>query len=143
MISINATLFLQIIHFLILLFILNRILIKPIMEVVDKRRVHIDDEEKLLSNLEVETRELVDKCASIEREARKKALEDSSLLRKEANDAAEELYDTARDEITGLRDQADREIESKIDEARKTIGDFAADLAEELTEKVIGRRFAS
>ena len=63
MISINATLFLQIIHFLILLFILNRILIKPIMEVVDKRRVHIDDEEKLLNNLEAETRQLAETIA--------------------------------------------------------------------------------
>ena len=143
MISINATLFLQIIHFLILLFILNRILLKPIMEVVDKRRLHIEDEEKLLNNLEAETRELVDKCTSIEREARKKALEESSLLRKEANDAAEEFYDVARNEIAGIRDQADKEIESKIDEARQGIKDFASELAGELTEKVIGRRFAS
>ena len=143
MISINATLFLQIIHFLILLFILNRILLKPIMEVVDKRRLHIEDEEKLLNNLEAETRELVDKCTSIEREARKKALEESSLLRKEANDAAEEFYDVARNEIAGIRDQADKEIESKIEEARQGIQDFASELAGELTEKVIGRRFAS
>ncbi|MFC1839047.1 hypothetical protein ACFL1N_05680 [Thermodesulfobacteriota bacterium] len=143
MININATLFLQIIHFLILLFILNRILIRPIMEVVKKRRVHIDDEEKLLNDLESETRELMDKCVSIERDERKKALEESSLLKKEANDAAEEFYNTAKGEISGIRDQADKEIENKIDEARQSIQDFASELAGELTEKVIGRRFAS
>jgi F-type H+-transporting ATPase subunit b len=143
MININATLFLQIIHFLILLFILNRILIRPIMKVVEKRRVHIDDEEKLLNNLEEETRELMDKCASIERDARKKALEESSLLKKEANDTVEEFYEAAKNEISGIIDQADKEIDIKIDEARKTLEDFATDLAGELTEKVIGRRFAS
>ena len=58
MININATLVVQIILFLITLFFLNRLLIRPIMKVIQNRtRFFQETEDKILS-LEKETEEL-------------------------------------------------------------------------------------
>lgn len=143
MINVNATLVVQIINFLILIFIINRILFRPIMDIVEKRSAKIKNEEERLNNLEEETRALIEKCSSIEKETRKKAMEQSALLRKEASDQSEEIYNKVKDEISGIREEADKEIQSKIEEASLSLQKFASDIAEELTEKVIGRRFAS
>ena len=143
MINVNATLIVQIINFLILMFILNRILLKPIRNIIERRSRKIDDEVKQLENLQQETKELVEKCMSVEKKARKDASEQSNLLRKEASDKAEEIFNRAKDDISGIREEADREIDSKIEEASRSLKKFASELAEELTEKVIGRRFAS
>lgn len=142
MINVNATLFLQIINFLVLVFILNRILLRPIMNVIGKRDRKIEDEKKELINIEEETRALMEKCVSIEKDARKKAVVQNSVLKKEADNQAESIFNSAKDEINGIREEADKEIEEKIEEASRSLKEFASDIAEELTEKVIGRRFA-
>ena len=143
MINVNATLIIQIINFLILLFILNRILLRPIMEIVEKRSAKIEDDKERLNNLEEETRALMEKCISVEKESRKKAMEQSALLKKEAGDQAEEIFNKVKDEISGIREETDKEIQGKIEEASRSLKKMASDIAEELTEKVIGRRFAS
>lgn len=143
MINVNATLIIQIINFLILLFILNRILLRPIMEIVEKRSAKIEDDKDRLNNLEEETRALMEKCISIEKESRKKAMEQNALLKKEAGDQAEEIFNKVKDEVSGIREETDKEIQGKIEEASRSLKKMASDIAEELTEKVIGRRFAS
>ncbi len=143
MISINATLIVQVIHFLILMFILNRIMLKPIMNIIERRSRKIEEDKKQREDLKSETEELVQKCISIEKEARKKAVAESSLLRSEASEKAEDIVNKARDEISGIREKADHEIDSKIEEASSSLKKFASEIAEELTEKVIGRRFVS
>ncbi len=143
MINVNATLIVQIINFLILMFILNRILLRPISNIIERRSQKIEDEKKRLDNLQQETKELIEKCVAVEKKARKEAAEQSSLLKKEAGEKAEEIFNRAKDDISAIREEADREIDSKIEEASRSLKKFASGLAEELTEKVIGRRFAS
>ena len=53
MISINATLLIQIINFLVLLYILNCFLFKPVLENVRKRRESIEQARKALDDGEV------------------------------------------------------------------------------------------
>ncbi len=137
-----ATLVLQIIHFLILAWILNRLLFRPVLNIIEARSRHIEDEKKKLYNLEEETRELVEKCALIEREARKKAGKQSDELKKEANNNAEEIFSGAREEIMSIREKADREIGQKIEEARMSLRSQSEIIAQEIIEKITGRRFA-
>ncbi len=143
MINVNATLIVQIINFLILMFILNRILLRPISNIIERRNQKIEDEKKRLDNLQQETKELIEKCVSVEKKARKEAAEQSSLLKKEAGEKAEDIFNKAKDDINAIREESNREIDSKVEEASRSLKKFASDLAEELTEKVIGRRFAS
>lgn len=143
MINVNATLFIQIINFLILMFIMNRILLRPVRIMIEKRSKKIEDEKMQLENLQQETRELMEKCVSVEKEARKNALDQNSILRKEADEKAEEIFNSAKEEINGIREESNREIQNNIEDASRSLKEFALDLSDELTEKIIGRRFAS
>lgn len=143
MINVNATMIVQIVSFLVLVYILNRILLKPIMDIIEKRSSKIASDKEQLTNLKEETESLIEKCISIEKDARKKALDQNSSLKREADEEADRLFNIAKNEIKGIREKADREIESKIEEANQSLNEYASQLSEDLTEKVIGRRFAS
>ena len=143
MISINATLFLQILHFLILMFILDRLMFRPIMRVIKDRDKHIQNQNEQLNNLKGETEELIAKCISLERNARREAGAESSNIKKEAIEVTERIFSDTRGEVAAIRDEADREIELKLKEARQSLQDEAFILAEDLTEKLIGRRSAN
>jgi F-type H+-transporting ATPase subunit b len=143
MISINATLILQVIHFLILVFILNRLMLRPLSRIIAERGTHIENEKKQLGDLEIQTKEIVEKCVSIERDARRSADEESSRLKKEANESADKLFEDAREEIAGIRNETQRTIDEKLNEAQKYLKDEATGLADELMERIIGRRMAS
>ena len=143
MISINATLFLQILHFLILMFILDRLMFRPIMRVIKDRDKHIQNENEQLNNLKGETEELIARCLSLERNAKREASAESSNIKKEAIGVTERIFSDTREEVAAIRDEADREIESKLKEARKSLQDEAFILAEDLMQKLIGRRSAN
>jgi F-type H+-transporting ATPase subunit b len=141
MINVNATIVLQVIHFLILLFILNRILIQPIMRVINERGQHIAEKNKLLADLKEETEKLVDKCTSTEKNARQNALEESYTIRREAIEIADKILVDTREEIASIRNETEKEVENKLKKARQYIQSEAAILANEIVEKIISRGF--
>lgn len=142
MISINATLFLQIVHFLILMFILNRLMFRPVLRIIHERNRHIEDEKNQLDTIEKETRELMDKCVAMERDARRDAGGESTHLKREAMEAAEKILSDTRHEVTAIRVKAEEEIDAKLEEAQQSLRKEAAILAGELIVKLIGRRVA-
>jgi len=101
------------------------------------------DKYKLLADFKEETEGLVEKCASIERKARIDAGESSSRLRREAIEIAEKIFSDTREEVAAIKGEAEKEVDNKIKEAQQYLQSEAAVLAEELIEKVIGRRYAN
>ena len=143
MINVNATIVLQIMQFLVLIFILNRLIFRPIMKIMDERSQHVEERRKQLVNLKEETEELVNKCVSMEKDARKEAGENSSELRREANEIAEKIFSDTRDEVSEIKNKAVKEVEAKLEEAQQSLRKEAEKLAEDLAMKVVGRRFAN
>lgn len=143
MISINATLFIQIILFLVLAFILKRLLIHPTLKIINERVKYIQDTNKKLLNIEEETEELVQKCISMETTARQTAHEKSAILQKEAREIAEKLFQDSRDQIASIKEKVGREVEEKIEVARQSLQSEAVQVADVLTEKLIGRRIGN
>jgi len=89
MISINATLFLQILHFLILAYILNRFLFRPILNLINDREKHIEDTKIEAERIKNETVSLIEKSASLERNARIDAGHRSEELKREATEISD------------------------------------------------------
>ena len=143
MISINATLVIQLINFLLLIFILNRLMFRPILKVMSERTKYMDDAKSKMINIEAETEELIKKCLSAEKDARKEAGNESAKFKQEAIETSEEIFEDARNEVSKIRDNVSKDVEKKIDIARQTLSDEAAQLADVLIEKVIGRRIVN
>lgn len=139
MISVNATLFMQAIHFLLLIFILNRLMFRPILRVIEDRRQYIQEAMSKVVSIEEETTSLAEKYTNMEKTAIRDAGNESSRLRKEAMALAEKIFNETRNEVNSIRGRVGQEIDSKIAKARQSLEDEANILADTIIEKFTGR----
>ena len=142
MISINATLILQIIHFLILMFVLNRILFRPILKLIRDREDYYENTKKSIHDIEEETERLRRELIEKQVEARKEATEERGQLKAEGLREVEKFMDSSRIQGASLRAKADEEVNQEIERVKPMISDEANRLAEEMMQNVIGRRIS-
>jgi F-type H+-transporting ATPase subunit b len=142
MISINATLVVQVIQFLILVFILNRLMFRPILRLINKRKEFIDQTKNEIEKIILDTKRVRDEYVMREAHARRDAAKERVRIRDEGIASAEEFLDSSRNEVTSIRTEADNAAEEQINETRPFLQGEAEVLAEEIMERVIGRRIA-
>jgi F-type H+-transporting ATPase subunit b len=129
----------QVINFLILLFLLNRFLFKPILARLDDRSARIS---KGLEDAEVAARDR--ELARAEREAavaeaRKEANEMIARATKIAEDTRNEILTSAREEAEKVSTRAREEIVAEKDRAMAEIRGQVADLALAAAGKLVRR----
>ena len=139
LISINETLIVQLVSFLIFLFIINRVMIRPLRGVMTEREQHIDtikqDIVDAQRDLAEKTRQSQAKEARMRADAMQFEREMETLGQKEAAT----IVAQAETEIARLRDDAEAEIESQLTAARKEIQQKSETLALHIMEKVLER----
>jgi F-type H+-transporting ATPase subunit b len=140
MININATMLVQVILFLITLFFLNRLLIRPIMRVIQNRtRFFQETEDKILS-LEKETEELKRRFSQLQIDARKDAFLESDRLKKAGNAQADEVMDQSKNRAASIRTEGETKAEAEKEKQRPLLKDRAAVLSGDIVAKFIERR---
>lgn len=142
MISINATLVVQIIHFLLLTFILNRLMFQPILKLIGDRKEYIEKTQGEIRNLEQETEQLKLQFISDHANARKEASLHRDKLRNQALGLVEKNLIDAQEKVAKIREKADREAEKEIEHTKPVLRDEAVGLAEEIIQRIVGRRIA-
>jgi F-type H+-transporting ATPase subunit b len=142
LISINETLIAQLVSFLIFLYIINRVMFKPLLSVLNERNKHIDKMYREIAGAEQELdnvkRMLSENEATVKEEAFaiKKKLESAGDLK------AAEIFREAKNQIEALRDSAREEVKAQLDEAKKSIQKESEILVYQIMEKVLERRLA-
>lgn len=139
MLNIDGTLILQIANFLVLLFILNLILFKPIRKILSQREEEMNSRRKTIDDYEGRA------------EKSEKDIEEGKVhARKEGYSAKEALKNQGLQEEKGILQEAGASVEQKLDAARKEIeakvaaakealeGQIAG-FSEELAQKILGR----
>ncbi len=140
MISINATLVIQVIHFLILVYILNRLMFRPILKLIDERDGHIEKTKTRVDEALDKTEELKESCVSQVHQARNDATQERTELRETGIAETEELLGRFKKETAVIRAETDKEAEREIEMARPLMHDQVIVLAEGIIEKMLGRR---
>jgi len=138
-VSLDYSLGIQIINFILLIFILNVLLYKPLLGMIDKRKRHLEESETEIRRLQ-ETVE--QKMAAYEeklRQAKAAAAEQKNGIISEGAEEAKAVIEAVRAEIPGLMEQFQVRMEKEIGEARKTLADQSQKLSVEIAEKVLGR----
>jgi len=139
MVSLDYTLFIQILNFLALIFILNVLLYKPILKMLDSRRERIakaDEEVKGLNDL------IEKKLAEYENQiqaAKLEAMDKRNEIVQQGTAAAQEIIDAAKNEIAGMMDNFQARLAGEIDAARKVLNSQTKQISREIAEKVLGR----
>jgi F-type H+-transporting ATPase subunit b len=139
LITINETLLLQVISFLIFLFLMNRIMFRPLRRGIDEREAHI---EKIRENISAAQNKFESLCVQIrkqEKAVKNEAFEQKEKLEESASSQAAEILVSAHKEVSALKDQAQKEIDVQIAAARKHIPKESEELATKIIETVLLR----
>ena len=140
MIEINLTIVIQVLQFLILIFILNRLLFKPISQVMTERKAKINAWEEKTQNLQESARVKLETYENQLREERAQAQERQEQLTKELKKKEEENLRTVSEEAAGLVASAQRVIVEETERLRLELRHQAVELSQILAEKVLGRK---
>lgn len=140
LISINETLFIQLISFLIFLFLINRIMFRPLRNTMIERDMYIAQIKEDIEGAESELKNMTLQLKRKEESVRKEANKMRNQIEDTGNQEASGILDSSRYEITALQDKTRQEVENQIVEARKTLAKESEALAIQIMEKVLDRR---
>ena len=139
LISINETLIFQVISFLIFLFIINRILFRPLRRTMAEREAYIENIQKDIIDAQNQFEDLTDQIKEQEKAIRNEAFEQQVKLEESANRQAAEILASVREEINVSKEQARKNIDAQISTTRKDIQKEAENLATSIIETVLHR----
>lgn len=139
MLKIDSTLFIQIANFLLLLFLLNIFLYRPIRRILNRRR---DEENSLQKTIE----DYHDRSQRNERgieegviQARKEGFEEKERLKGQAHEEEKVILQGAGSSVEEKKEKANSELGSKMADVRKILEGQVAGFSQELAEKILGR----
>jgi len=142
LISINETLIVQIISFLIFLFVINRIMFQPLLKTRGDRDEYLNqiaqDLVQAKEDVEQYTSELEERRNTI----RSEAFEINKELEALGNREATDIVDAAVKEVSTIRDDTTKKLEVQIVEARRQVQKESEPLAIQIMEKILDRRIS-
>ena len=137
MLEFNWTFIASLVNFLVLLFILNAILFKPLLKIVKER------EDTAKGNLDA-ARDMTSKreegIASLNRElaeSRSKAKEIFESLKGEAVSKQKEVHSAAEAEATSILEKARAEIKAEAEKARQALRADVDKFSDEIVRKLV------
>lgn len=143
LISINETLFVQLISFLIFIYLINRIMLRPLSKTMNERDGYIYKVREDIENAEQELDTVRRQLVRAEESARKEAHETRQEIEESGAREAHEILDAVKDEIEGIKQETEKEVNSQLEEARRWIETESKTLSVVIMEKVLERRLSS
>ena len=140
LISINETLVVQLISFLIFLFIINRIMIRPLRATMAERDNHIQMTREDILDSKKELEKIVDESHQEEKEIRQAALQVAAEMESLGNSEGQDIMGVAREEIAAVKKQTQDEIEHLLAEAMMSVQKEAETLSVSIMEKILDRK---
>jgi len=142
LITINETLFVQLLSFLIFLFIINRIMFRPLQNVMNERVNYMDKIKVDTVDAIRELEDLTKKLKVQESKVRAQAFGLMIELEESGSAKSAEIFASTRQEIEAIKEKTETEINVQISEARKHIQKESEALAIDIMEKLLDRRLA-
>jgi F-type H+-transporting ATPase subunit b len=129
----------QMVNFLLLIVILNFLLYKPILGIIDRRKKQAQDTEEEIKRLNQYVEERMASYEEKLRQAKTDALEKKTEIIKEGAEQAKGLIEAARSEIPGMMEQFHGEMNREVSEARGILTGQSRKISVEIAEKLLGR----
>ncbi len=139
MINLDWTLFVQMINFLVLLFILNHLLYKPVLKILDERKNKINDAANTVKELERSSEEKLTLYHEQIQAAKIEALSQKEKIKAEGVEARSKLIDQVKEESDKIFLQARDGIEKEAALAREALRRQSEEMATAIAEKLLGR----
>ncbi len=143
LISINETLVVQLLSFLVFMFVLNRIMIRPLRGSAHEREAYLEEMGTDISAAQKEMQAITAQIESQETAARQTAHDIQKQLVAQGNQEAVVILEAAKKDVVALRQQTHAEIEATLSEFQQTLQKEAEIVAVNFMEKALSRRLSS
>ncbi len=141
MVSIDGSLFIQIVNFIFLIFILNIILYKPIRKVLIQRKEKITGLDQRIDMVGKDIKEKDGAFSLGIKEAKAKGLAEKGVLLQQAADEESEVIEKinkkAQADLAEIRTKIAKDVESVSESLRQELDSFANAIG----QKILGRAF--
>ena len=139
MVSLDYSLGIQIVNFLLLIFILNLLLYKPILGMIDRRKKQLEESESEIKRLQESVEQKMVAYEEKLRQAKAAAVEQKNEIIGQGAEEAKTVIDAVRAELPGIMEHFRVQMDGEIAAARKILIDQSQNLSVEIAEKVLGR----
>ena len=139
MIDINITLLIQMLNFLVFLFLMNLILYRPIRRVVAQRRQFMADRQEEIDRADSEALAAVQEFNASIQEARAEGRRKIQELKVAAYEQEKDLLQEASDRAAGQLQEMRAQIRKDVAAAREELSGQVRSFSVELAQKILGR----
>ncbi len=140
LISINETLIVQVIGFLIFLFVINRVMFRPLRNVMSDRDIHIERVQRDIVQGQKEVASISCQIQEQEAATRQEAMALKDDLESKGSQQAKEIFASVKKEIVASSQKIQQEIAVRIAEESQAVEKESKALALDIIEKILGRR---
>ena len=135
----DYTLLVQGVLFLTLVFLLNILLYKPILSIIDRRKKQLEESENEIrlfdENAEKKDAEYEEKL----KQAKLKASEAKKEVIQEGANQAKNIIDAVRNEIPVMAREFQQKMDKEVEKAKAVLDGNSRQLSLEIAQKILGR----
>lgn len=139
MVSLDSTILIQMINFLLLIFILNLLIYKPILGIMDRRKKEQQEAGDEISRINQTIEERMAAYEEKVRLAKMDALNSKNDILREGSEQAKSIIDAARGEIPGMMEQFQEKMNKEVADARRILTGQSHKISVDIAEKLLGR----
>ncbi|MCK4534156.1 MAG: ATP synthase F0 subunit B [Syntrophobacterales bacterium] len=139
MVELNYTVWIQMANFLLLILLLNVLLYKPVLKIIEKRNKKIEESNEEVRSLDETIERKMARYEEKIRQARTEAAAQRDEIEKEGTEQGEVITGKVRNEISKKMEDFKADLQKEAGEARGVLRDQTRAIAGEISEKVLGR----
>jgi F-type H+-transporting ATPase subunit b len=143
LITINETLIVQLISFLLFLFIINRVMFRPLRRVISERQAHIESLQQEIADQQDELQNIAKQIKKREQNILREAYEIFHKHQENGSTEAVEIIAATQHEIAALKEKTTKDINRRIMELNNQLKAESEGLVLRVMEKILDRRVAS
>jgi F-type H+-transporting ATPase subunit b len=138
-VSLDYSLGIQIVNFLLLIFILNLLLYKPILGMIDRRKKQLEESESEIKRLQESVEQKMAAYEEKLRQAKAAAVEQKNEIIAQGAEQARTVIEAVRAELPGVMEHFHVQMDGEITAARGILTGQSQKLSVEIAEKLLGR----
>jgi F-type H+-transporting ATPase subunit b len=139
MIDFNYTFFYQLANFIILIIVLNYILYKPLLRILDARNEKLAASDQEVKDLNTAVDKKVAEYEEKIRQAKLEAMNQRNEIQKDGSDQAKLVIDATRTELAKIMEEFQGKLDQEIAQAKLVLKNQSAGISSEIAAKVLGR----
>ena len=142
MIEINFTLIIQMINFFLLIFILNKILYKPILKILEEREQRIEGQQQQAKKTIEDGLVILTDYNKKLYDAKIDAMNTKNAARNEASEQANGIIEDSRKKAEEIIARMQQEMASELTQAKKELDPELSVMAATIAQQILGRKVA-